>query len=62
MDYLDIERIMHLLICLFTILIGIGLGVMCMFYEENIKLAQATNISIENAYVFPDINKFNVSG
>lgn len=62
MDYLDFERIVHLLMCIFTVMLGIGLAILCILYEKNIKLTEASNITDEMAYVFPYDTWHNITG
>ena len=62
MDYLDLERFLNILLCILTVLLGIGLALLCILYEEHIKLAQADNVSGEVEYVFPHDSWFNISG
>ena len=61
MNYLDLERVIHILICIITVLIGIGFALLCTYYEENIRLAQAVNSSREIEYIFPRDRWFNIS-
>lgn len=62
MDYLDIERIFHFLICIITVILGINLAFLCILYEEeNIKLAQAANASYEVVYLFSQDKWLNLS-
>jgi len=62
MDYLDLERFIHILLCIFTILLGISLALSCILYEENIRLAHAANVSGKVTYAFPQDTWFNISG
>ena len=63
MDYLDIDTFMHTLICFLAVMLGIGLALLCILYEENIRLTQVVNSSGGGkvAYVFPQDRWFNIS-
>ena len=61
MDYLDFERVIHILICILTIMIGIGLALVLIPYEDNRQLVEAINISKEIEYIFPRDRWFNIS-
>ena len=63
MDYLDFERVIHTLICILTVMIGIGIGLALLYtpYEDNRQLAQVNNSSREIEYIFPRDRWFNIS-
>jgi hypothetical protein len=45
MEYADIDRLWQMIICIFTIMIGVCLGLLCIDYEENIRIIHNMNIS-----------------
>lgn len=62
MNYLDIERIFHILICIMTVILGISLAFLYILYKEvNIKLTQTANVSNEIVYLFSQDKRFNLS-
>jgi hypothetical protein len=63
MDYLDFERLMQALMCVITVMIGIGLAFLIIIYEENYRMVQALNVSgkVAIAYAFPQDTWFNIS-
>ena len=63
MDYLDLEHLIHMLICILTVMIGIGIGLALLYtpYEDNRQLAQAINSSREIEYIYPYDRWFNIS-
>ena len=62
MDYLDIEMIVHTLMCMIAVILGIGLALLCIIYEENIRLVQAVNNSGgEVSYIFQNDRWINIS-
>jgi hypothetical protein len=62
MNYLDVEKIIQAVMCVITVMIGIGFAFLIIIYEEKHRMALAPNVSGEVGYVFPLETRFNISG